>query len=58
MAGVGSLFGFRIFARYFVRVPPYPPYAFIPWMSDRHYSYGEEDEDVMRPLGWASLLCI
>jgi len=27
-------------------------------MSDRHYSYGEEDVDVMRPLGWASLLCI
>jgi len=27
-------------------------------MSDRHYTYGEEDVDVMRPLGWASLLCI
>jgi len=27
-------------------------------MSDLHYSYGEEDVDVMRPLGWASLLYI
>jgi len=27
-------------------------------MSDWHYSYGEEDVDVMRPLVWASLLRI
>jgi len=34
-----------------------PTERFFPWMSDRHYSYGDEDVDVMRPIGWASLVC-
>jgi len=54
----GSLLGFRLEEGILSGCHHIAPYAFIPWMSDRHYSYGEEDVGVMRPLGWASLLCI
>jgi len=29
----------------------------FPWKSDQQYSYGEEDVDDWRPIGWSSLLC-